>query len=67
MEPRFSCELEIRDGMQVLHLRMFEGPLRASLRARLAFPNGVYRLTDGAHFVGKKGGGFFELNVRKMR
>ena len=33
----------------------------------VAVGDGRYRLTDGAQYVGKKGGGFFEVDVRKLR
>lgn len=33
----------------------------------VAAPSGAYRLSDGSRYVTKKGGGFFELDIRKMR
>jgi hypothetical protein len=33
----------------------------------VAVGDGRYRVTDGSHYVGKKGGGFLEVDIRKMR
>jgi hypothetical protein len=44
-QSNVSCQLEVKDGVEVLHLRTPQGPMSISLRNRINLPSGNYQLT----------------------